>query len=86
MHASISITNFATKPNLQKDSILFSVICCSSIFQYMRGLRNFDNKEPHQHAIYYANHLMAELEWTITELLHSAAGQIHRYMSIHQYI
>lgn len=41
--------------------------------KYMRGLRNFDNKEPHQHAIYYANHLMAELEWTITELLHSAA-------------
>uniref|UniRef100_A0A646QDK3 Insulin-degrading enzyme n=1 Tax=Hemiscolopendra marginata TaxID=943146 RepID=A0A646QDK3_9MYRI len=36
---------------------------------YIRGLKNFQAEQPHQHAVYYSSVLLAEHAWTKEELL-----------------
>ena len=39
------------------------------MFQYIRGLKNFETEQPYQHAVFYLAVLLSEQAWTKTELL-----------------
>lgn len=40
---------------------------------YIRGLKNFDMEQPHSHAVYRNNVILAEKLWTKEELVHAAS-------------
>ena len=58
----------------------------SSFSQYVRGLKNFRAEQPHQHAIYYTNMLVAEQQWTKEELLDATDGQSSIWTIIEIYL